>query len=784
MRVPTFKPRSLIHLTAVAAGTLWFSACDWRHIIIEFPQSEPPSFNQRIRPDRLPLDPALQQPGSQPFVGPYRNGDPGSELVSEIFPELDGQEEKLLQSSCYWISSPAASTGDLVRLSWEGVVTLHQEQMHLTCESPTQTGLCRYRHPVDGRQLEHAPLNQDAPVCPGASGPPANAVDLSSLSDLPFHVDGTLVGGDEAWLIPSPAEDHFLHFFTLEERANSDPNPHRLCPGDPENPVPFTGPASPPRIFEGAGGRCRPDSETGLYQTCADRCTASPPEDASYRLSYPGELSEHYLQPNLMTVRGTSTLTRPLTTRSDGSLFWQTPTNTGEVTDRWHENFSPRIRVEQVRLYQVDGGVEKPIPLAPGLGLQVTGRPSQGPLQIWVCQGQSESDGVYFQLFPAGSCNDQDLLVTPTYAHAHLENSTGPLTQPLTWQVQPLDAPTGEVFVEFTIVGQSRSMALSITSPQDFGKVAIGESKELTATVENIGGEVAVIDNVFLGGAEAADFTFVLPGAVKSIPIPLEGEISSAGLGFSLTQAAGTTPPLLAATVDVAGSSLQLELNPEYEGTTQMVNGYAVEFENGRAFYQDPAADFASQPTLPGFFRMTVPAFARRSPPFQLLPGESFEAVVTGSPGGYGDRWGELHVEAHQLTDPSVRENFYASLVMDGVVSPHLNVVPGNLFFPTGSPTQRSWERSLLVLNETTFGITRSFQVTGPDAALFEVVSPNPTFLSLEQGDAEIFRIRFLLPCAPPIPATQPRAQLSIAADYGTEVVELTGFLPPDCVAP
>lgn len=754
----------------------------------------PPELNPRLRRDGNPPDAASGQSGLDPYRGPFRNGDPETEIVSELYPDLGGDEEKLMQSNCFWVSSPPAAEGDSVRLSWEVVVSVERSPLHLDCSSPSRFGLCSFRDPVDGRWLVFYNPHEEAPLCPGDSAEPAGplAIPLAIHLNYPTEdIDGTF-SVETVW-------DETLVFMSevlaVKEVLNGESKPHRECPGDVSAFTPFAGAERDVELYGPA--QCSRHPESGLYYGCNRwRCRARPPGDlppgeVTYRIRAPdAEVLQKDLQPNVMSVQGSATLTRVMAPQGSGSYAWQTSFSAGEGPGRWHENFSPMIRVEQVRVYRLEGGIEKPVALDPANPvLQLAGSTAEGTVQVWSCSGQQEDDGVYFPIFPQGGCRRADqaeptLLTTPTYVHRHLEDTVGPLAVPLSWSVTPAGTVAGDLFIEFTVVGRAKeSMAMSITSPLDYGPVPLGEERRLTATVENTGGEVAVIDDVYLAGAQASDFSFALPSDPRPLPLPVTGELGAEGLTLALTPSAGEDPPLLAGTVDVTGTLLRVD-TADYEGTTQFFNGYSVEFDSGLAFYDDPDADFVRDPLPEGSFGLSLPVYARREPPFELLPGESFEAVVTVSPDGYNQRWGELHVSAYQLTDPAVRQDFYATLLADGVVPPSIEVLPTSLSFPRGPEDARVWWQPLLVTNPTLFDVERRWEIVGPDAALFEVVSGNEEVTILEPGDAEVFRILYLLPCPGPIPPTQPTAELRIDTGSDVEVVELTGFMPLECVAP
>jgi hypothetical protein len=751
----------------------------------------PPELNPRIRLDGEPPDASSGQATSDPRQGPFRNGDPASELVSELFPDLGGAEEKLPQSNCFWISTPVGSDGgDFVKLSWETVVSIDRPSMHLDCDSATRIGLCSVRNPEDGRWLIIYDLDEEAPACPGDLAAPEDP-DMWTLASFGFKVegcDGTCSFKD---LDAFNTTGFPIYAMKVKEVLNGDANPHRQCPGDVSKFTPFSGQQRDAQLF--GPGRCQPSADTGDYLVCGRRCPArpnagQPAGDVTYRITGGSGEIEHDFQPNVMTVQGTATLTRKMEL-THGDYVWQTGYTTGETAGRWHENFSNLTRVEQVRIYTVDGGVEKPFQVAMGSSLQVTGSTSQGPLQSFGCGRDPSSSEALFVLYPQGACNDANLLATPTYLHQHLTSTVGPLARPLSWSVTPQGPVAGEVFIEFTVAGATKgSMALSITSPADFGSIPLGEERRLRVTVENIGGEVAVIDDVFLGGPEAAEFSFLLPSDPKPLPLPVTGSVGAGAVGaaevlLTLAPSLGEDPPLLTTHVDLTGRWLSLT-GADYDGTTQTFNGYDVSFEGGLAFYDDPSADFRRDPLPSGHFDIALPVYARRTPPFELVPGDSFEAVVSATPAGYNQRRGELHVEAHQLTDPSLQQHFYATLLADAVAAPFLAVAPSSLSFPSGIEGNRSWWRALLVTNPTAFDVDRRFDIAGPAAALFELMEPHEDLATIESGGSEVFQIRYLLPCPGPIPSPQPHAEFRVETDYGVEVVELTGFMPLECVAP
>ena len=745
-----------------------------------------PEFNDRMRPDGQGLDPSLGQDTLNPTHGPFRNGSPTSEVVSEIFPALDGAEEKLIQSNCFWISNPANGVGDFVRVSWEVVVNLYRPALNLTCASPTRVGLCRFRDPITGDSIEVHDLDEDSPPCPDDGEPLDSDLVLGAWA-FEYSSPGGTFRFDDVTLETDPLP---IQVMDLNQVAVAGADPYRACPGDVSSFTPFDGAETDVTFFDGTS-RCTPSAETNLFLACSRLCTARPlggpaPEGATYRLVSTSGILESHLSPSLMSVDDTATLTRPMAWTS-GSYLWQTG-NVATDGGRWHENFSPSVRVESVRVFVLENGVESELPLLPGTALQIAGSMPSEALEVIVCAGEPSGDGTTFPLFSSeascegGGQTGELLEATPTYLHRHLEASNLPLTLPLSWTVVPQTPVTGDVFIEFTVRGQRKEgMALRISSPHEFGNVPVGEKRRQTVRVENIGGEVAIIDSLTVQGPDASDFSYLLPTAARGLPLGVTGRAALGGVTLSARTGALADPPLLASRVDASGRSLSSSAI-RYEGSTETFNGHSVTFQDGLALYEDPDASFFQESVAVDEFSFELPAFVARSPPFELWPGETMEAVVTAQPGGYGSRYAELRVDAHQLTDPAETLSPTTALLIDGVAAPYLGVEPRALFFPAGSEGNRSWTRALLVTNPTLFDVDRSFQITGPDAALFDLVGSHPASLTLAAGDAEVFRVRYLLPCPGPLPPAPHRADLEIATAHGIEVVELTGNPPAECI--
>ena len=202
--------RLLVHALAVSALLLGTSAClQPKAVILEF--TRPIDLNPRIRLDRNPLD--CEQANAPEYTGPYRDGlnytiptscvygtdlgadNGGREVISPITPTIRApQLENLLQSNCLWLGDSATgnSTTDAVKVNWEMVAHFRREPAHLTCNSPTDIGLCRLREPGTARPMEFQDFNEDFAPCTEPEPPVAETMEVAfgGLSKVPFAATG------------------------------------------------------------------------------------------------------------------------------------------------------------------------------------------------------------------------------------------------------------------------------------------------------------------------------------------------------------------------------------------------------------------------------------------------------------------------------------------------------------------------------------------------------------------------------------------------------------------
>lgn len=484
-----------------------------------------------------------------PFYGPYLDGianDPegcvarGScrESVSLLQPDLEAAgQEALVKSDCYW----APVQGEVLMATWEAVLTLDAPSAKLTCDSPTTVGTCRLRNPETGDPLKFhleepcaSPsvppmmlVTAAADAIPGGLNFPRQEEDYPYELDLPRDLDTPLATLGGATL-PATFDD-----------------PYGRCP----SPAEYTGPPPQPTL----GSRCK--QKDGLVSSCARRCGLLNPEEAVYRVSITGTSPDLTLSPALRIVpRAGRTIARPMTT-DDGSVFrWQTSVEGGECgldatgenpapskkyyRCRWHENFSPAVQIEALRIFALEGGTERPVDLAE-LVVRWKDPPDAGDVTEWRCPFDDGAGEAVIADF-VDSC----IRATPTYpVDSHANALSGdepvPITAPIEWVVDfgADPPPAGDLHIEFALRNRTGQALLAVDPSVDLGRTRIGDRSSGTLWIRNVGDAEARIDEIALTGPEGGDFGYrVLATPLPGIEVPIEITVDAGGTPTAVVQ--------------------------------------------------------------------------------------------------------------------------------------------------------------------------------------------------------------------------------------------------------
>lgn len=744
------------------------------------------SFNPELRADLQPLE------GTEdPLHGPMTDGVDGNGrnagLIHEIYAVSGVRSmENLPVSHCLWTATGAnPGQSEAIHLSWEAVAELNPDSDIAAGfqEGLRQLGLCTLSHPVS-RYFRWHPDEAETKA-PDGPDHPGGPVTLPTDPDVHnVRVTGTTVDSYQVMLTEhaneAPADDGF-----------------GFCPDEGTG---FAGltetlPTSTRREIE-----C--PTADGFLPVCAFRCRIQPAADATYELSAPGplfaghEMENRRMEPNLMVVNGSRTISRQMTRDSlTGTFKWQTAVTpeTGEGAKRWHENFSPKILVESVSFFatatQTDGSMLRK-PLRTDNNQLTIRAVFQGNVTTWTCTSNTPSPNptlVNVSPPPASPStthcainNKADMpFVTPTYNILDLQSepSTDSLLQaPLSWEIDLAAAslPPGAtgVFIRFELRTQFAGQFLRISPRLSFGPQQQGTTAQGQLRVDNPGGEPWHIRAVEIVGDDA-DFAAFLPSDPQPVPLPIDVRELMGGR-MEVSAADFADAPLLDLVhqplydVDALRPAQGDGSTLEIYGTDVILQG-AVPFRPGAAWIPIPAppADVARP-----FSRLV---YASRPLPFDLMPGESFDVLVTAHPIAAGLRQAQVKVYAHPVGLPDGTQYVAASVAVQAQSGPVLELIPAALLFPLphAEPDQ-PLTRNLVISNFGQTPLQRTgIGIAGAQASSFTLVSQHQAAVTLGPAEYELYEVEYRPTCAPPY--GDDHAQLEISNSTGTAVVPLTG---------
>jgi hypothetical protein len=340
---------------------------------IGFPVEGPPSFNDKIRLDRSRAGLEPEQRDLDPTRGTFRDGfdqDGGEgEVVSELFPTFrecpsDVSDacptEKLTQSDCWWAAAHSGRDGlDALSMNWEMLVRFTRGSFVNELDHAGKLrafGSCRFADPLTG---ERARIDFEK-VDPAGSNVEIPGFEWTGylLEDGPVELD---LGDDRLASVveltavaPASGDGVCPRRMSLEE-------PWRPLAGGASREVPVFGKQCQALASVDENG-----ADSTRFPACGYRCGIAPTADGALRLAVSivenGETKEveRFVQPNLFVVPGERTIVRPMR-YDDELLVWHTPVlGNAEEGFRWHENWSPNVLVERVRVYELRDGREVP----------------------------------------------------------------------------------------------------------------------------------------------------------------------------------------------------------------------------------------------------------------------------------------------------------------------------------------------------------------------------------------------------------------------------------------
>jgi hypothetical protein len=796
--------RSVLQALVVGLALAPATGC-MRPAQIELRFTRPIELNPKLRPDREGL--SAEQMLAAAHSGPYRDGiDPascdlateGCEIIAPVTPALvePFRLENLLQSACLWIGDPQAqaNTSDVeaMSVSWEFVAEVQREGMHLACDSPTRFGLCRLRHPETGAPISFQPLQQAFRACPEAEPPMVDSMMLDfggGLDVLPLQAHsggGPFVVEDDLFVATTPLVAEFV------ERGPADP--YRRCPGSAETPVPFSGAQAVAVTPSGERG-C--SGASGSVSACALGCAVfAPAGDNALRLRDTSSGQQRWLPPNLMTVKASSSIARTLApVAADPTLrAWSTGVWSAGTSVRWHENFSPNLTLDSVRVFSPGpNDAASSDDLAPALavnpalghdasgngryGITVSGRYRKVDAEKtfeFDCPASQTTNGWVVALGANHQCvGDQTDVapvdLTPTYAKQHLTVASFPLTEPLSWRVRVGNGESRPVMIEFRLRALARGSALLLSPPaRDLGALVIGESRSGWLELENPGSTTMRITAASLSGAHPGDFRFRLVNAHAPVPLPISIGITPARRVVTLLEtgsSAITTDRMLAPAV---GPSHLRMVRPERDGKTLSVFGNQLDYFGDSAFHHE-----VPRPVPYVFAPGTVPldvlqAYTEAVLPLNLAPGRAMRIAVLARPSAYGVRESELRVEAYPVGNPGQRHTAIAALVAEGDSGPQPNLLPHTANW--GSVGGSGAVRHFLLVNDGDRDLRRA-RISLGAGTRFRLVPGNASGEVIASGASERLTVRYLPRCG--TPGTAERDVLYIDTDAGRLQAEL-----------
>lgn len=793
----------------------------------------PPSFNERIRLDRQPLDVEGRQDADDPIydqhvidvtVGAFRDGYAyvdgrwvEIELVSEVYPDFkdcpsdDPKEcptEMLMQPDCYWVAAADPFTGfDAVAMNWEAVVQFAPGTFVNELDETgrlREFGACRAAEPVTGvraildtEEWEADPRRVELPGFENHlnfNNAPDGRSQLDFGLDLPFTVvelSGVEPASDDGVCPPRAS---------LGEpwRPFAGPETHTIATFETRNPPWEQGRVPRGDIF------CRPlettdDNDNVVarhYPACAYRCGTAPLRDGSYRLAIEVEQDgqsfdvERFLQPNLLVVSGRRETVRPMT--FDGTLAWQTPVlGDAETGLRWHENWSPNVLVESVRVFERVDGREVPPELEdPGAGPELRLRLPRAAEPEHICHGTVTDDGVVFPIFNpqeepdrvACELESEELLTTPGYLRATLDQAVAPITTPLSWEVVPAREPDREVFLEFTLRAETTGdHAVQMRGLVRMGKQELGTRRTELIPVRNVGSTVVTIDNLWIDGPQRNEFSARTLAAPVMVPLPVEMSRDDGAFTVALIPGHETDlDPLYVADPGYGFPHARVHAT-DHGGGSASAYGETLDFSDGYARLASRPAPFPVHASSGNHLFLGRPVYPDRPLPITLRPGETFNVAVTAEPQSWGERRGELWIELFPVADPGQRFRVTSVLRVEGAQADPASA-PETLVFPR----RGSHSGYALLMNVGSLPLVRqAFGVSGPQAQVFHVGSPHPPTRDLDPGESEDFLVRYD-PAGAQLPAGSDHheARLEVATSQGLVTWELRAYDPVEVTPP
>lgn len=709
----------------------------------------PLGFNQKLRPDRRPLEAAqVQTDPSTLAFGPYRVGP--TELASAISPvDANGNAGRIRQADCWWMAQGPSGGGDAVKARWEAVVDLGgaiSEYWYDPDDDRLEVGTCR----MDDPETRNPPQSRDG-------NDPSLELDCSVWGDqVAFSLNHNAS-------LPRCTADAVLMGARLEAYGTTLADVHQRCS---ELRTGFTrldrviGKGTD--FFDGAASAPAGTDTRVASCTAADGNLLIPPAPTRYRL-WLGDHVTQWLDPVLLPVQRGAVLGRRMASDT-ADWIWLTPETyePRSLDRRWQENFSPSIVVVTAALFEPTGPNGKtyvnPIP-PPALCLEDR---DSGAGCAWTCDDANAADGkLSYDLLAPGKCRDRAgqvsaPAVTPTSVPFNLRQTTQRL--PLIWRVNRSALPQADLWIEFTLQTTLTPAALTAAPPLvDLGGTRVGEHMRGAFTVRNSGEHPMRITAVAMdpasgSGPNPGDFVPRVPYAPEPVPLPVDFVALDPRTTVVKVRPEAEQEVLHTLYED----SVLARLAPRRHGFSTAIDGTVVTEQDGILVRDNVNARFNHDLKRQPAVRMT---YAYRSVPFVVQPGESFEVSVRGTPSATNERRGYVKVSAESVLDPTQRVTVRVLARLFGMQGPLLSALPGsvNLYVDQGAGQART--RTVLVQNAGDIAGTLGTPVlrgpgnTGlPANSPFRLDDPYASWGSLGVGEYREVRVQFTSACGTTIP--------------------------------
>lgn len=646
--------------------------------------------NDRLRRDREPLTPTQTTQDLESLrYGPYAFA--ANELVSPLVP-AEAPLTQVPQSDCWWMASSPFGGGDAMLGNWELTAELRGDGDELFVDEEDgrlDLGMCR----LDDPQTRRPPtsVDDDSDYFP--------EVDCSAFGNVLERIPDAFDAGGNFFRCTADAA---LANAVLNAWSPTTADPMNRCPR-PSNgfdrldrriglDVDFYGGVS----IESGGqtyvaGCSRPDGETLV-----------PGQATQYQLEdgVRGAASRR-LEPALLPATAGTLLSRQMF-RDDHVRRWSTPVTLGARGARWEENFSRRLAVQRVKLFEPDGaGGKRYLPYAAAAPpLCVRDLDVDGSSCRWTCAATAAANGdLQYELLDGSSCRlgraaPAALRATPTYDLTRealtTAGSGSAFVDPLVWSVA---SPQDDLWIEFEMLPLLATTALRTDGLVSVGAARVGEYTRASYRVVNDGAHplrITAVATAPAHGGNPGDFVPQLPALPKAVALPI-----------ATTQHDEETVVRVSPDAErqvlftMTGDRFHQRLGPRGGGFTTRVNNISVRDDHGLLLRDVAAADFRVDPRLNPMARTT---YALRTPPFTLMPGESFEVSVRAKPGAVGDRYAFVRVDAHSVVDASQRRSVLTRVEVVGLRGPAVSFLPRHVVF-SAVGSGESQRRAVMIQN-------------------------------------------------------------------------------------